>query len=199
MHRDPLQNVAGTSLTASIREMRFCDTESRTLDEPLGMAFPVGPKVDLRSDLAWGNEATWYSPHIDEILCQSHSFRIAGYGDRAVRCSALPLLAVADSDHGSGDLTDLGDLGTALSDDATDQLIWHGHLVRLIVRRWLLSVRVARTQLAPGQCSQCYATINCANIRKVSLRISNVAKMWKWASERSNKSEATRAKTILAN
>lgn len=24
MHRDPLQNVAGTSLTASIREMRFC-------------------------------------------------------------------------------------------------------------------------------------------------------------------------------
>lgn len=88
-------------------------------------------------------QAAWYSPHIDEILCQRHGVRVPGYGDRAVRCSALPLLAIADSDHGAGDLTDLGDLGTAFPDDATDQLIWHGHLMRLIVRRRLLSVRVA--------------------------------------------------------
>lgn len=89
-------------------------------------------------------QAARYSPHIDEILCQCHGVRIPGYGDRAVRRPALTLLAIADSNHGSGDLTDLGDLGTALADDATDQLIWHGHLVRLIVRRRLLSVRVAR-------------------------------------------------------
>lgn len=97
-------------------------------------------------------QATYHSPHIDEILCQRHGVRVPGYGDRAVRCSALPLLAIADSDHGAGDLTDLSDLGTALPDDATDQLIWHGHLMRLIVCRWLLSVRVARTQLASSQC-----------------------------------------------
>lgn len=97
-------------------------------------------------------QASWYSPHVDEILCQRHGVRVPGYGDRAIRCSAFPLLAVADSDHGAGDLTDLGDLSTALADDATDQLIWHGHLMRLIVRRRLLSVRVARTQLASSQC-----------------------------------------------
>lgn len=97
-------------------------------------------------------QATWYSPHIDEILCQRNGVWVPSYGDRAVRCSALPLLTVADSDHGARDLTDLGDLGTALPDDATDQLIWHGHLMRLIVRRRLLSVRVARTQLASSQC-----------------------------------------------
>lgn len=113
------------------------------------MTLPVGPKADLRSDGPEGEMVVtgrvWYSPHIDEILCQRHGVRVPGYGDRAVRCSALPLLAIADSDHGAGDLTDLGDLGTALPDDATDQLIWHGHLMRLIVRRRLLSVRVART------------------------------------------------------
>lgn len=84
-----------------------------------------------------------YSPHADEILCQCHSVRIAGDGDRTICGTTLPLLAVADSDHGAGDLTDLGDLGATLADDAPDQLVRHGHLVRLIVRRWLLPVRVA--------------------------------------------------------
>lgn len=97
-------------------------------------------------------QAALYSPHVDEILCQRHGVRIAGYGDRAVCCSTLSLLAVTDSDHGAGDLTDLGDFSTALADDATDQLIWHGHLVRLIVRRRLLPIRIACSQLAAGQC-----------------------------------------------
>lgn len=129
-------------------------TESRTLDEPVGMDFPSVRRLtfDLIGLKEMVVQAAWYSPHIDEILCQRYGVRVPGYGDRAVRCSALPLLAVADSDHGAGDLTDLGDLGTALPDDATDQLIWHGHLMRLIVRRRLLSVRVARTQLASSQC-----------------------------------------------
>lgn len=86
-----------------------------------------------------------YSPHADEILCQCHSVRISGDGDRTIRGATLPLLAVADSDHSAGDLTDLSDLGTTLADDTTDQLVWHGHLVRLIVPRWLLPVRVAGT------------------------------------------------------
>lgn len=129
-------------------------TESQTLDEPLGMSSCRFRRLtfDLMGLRKMVVQATWYSPHIDEILCQRHGVRVPGYGDRAVRCSALPLLTVADSDHGAGDLTDLGDLGTALPDDATDQLIWHGHLMRLIVRRRLLSVGVARTQLASSQC-----------------------------------------------
>lgn len=96
-------------------------------------------------------QASLYSPHVDEILCQRHSVRIPGYGDRAVCCSTLSLLAITDSDHGAGDLTDLCDFRTAFADDATDQLIWHGHLVRLIVRRRLLPIRIARTKLATGQ------------------------------------------------
>lgn len=97
-------------------------------------------------------QAPLYSPHVDEILCQRYSVRIPGDGDRAVRCSTLSLLAITDSDHSAGDLTDLCDFGATFTDDATNQLIWHGHLVRLIVRRWLLPIRIARTQLASGQC-----------------------------------------------
>lgn len=84
-----------------------------------------------------------YSPHADEILCQCHSVRISGNGDRTIRGATLPLLAVADSDHGAGDLAYLRDLGAAFADDAADKLVRHCHLVRLIVRRWLLPVRVA--------------------------------------------------------
>lgn len=144
--------------------MANCDTPkaepwTRIVHEIL--ADPKGlfrERSDLRSDGPAGaacnvTQATrfWYSPHIDEILCQRNGVRIPGYGDRAVRCSALSLLTVADSDHGARYLTDLGDLGTALADDATDQLVWHGHLVCLIVRRRLLSVCIARTQLASSQ------------------------------------------------
>lgn len=111
----------------------------------------------------------WYSPHVDEILRQRYGVRISSYGDSAIRRSALPLLAIADTDHGAGDLTNLSDLGATLADYATDQLVWHGHLVRLIVRRRLLSVRVACTKLAARQRCQCYETgigKDCANIRR---------------------------------
>lgn len=119
--------------------------------------FPVGPRRPVFL-VVWSDTRkrraghVVYLPHIDEILCQCHGVRIPSYSNRAIRCSAFPFLTVADSDHGARDLTDLGDLGTALSNDATDQLIWHSHFMCLIVRRRLLSVGVTRTQLASGQC-----------------------------------------------
>lgn len=92
--------------------------------------------------------APQYSPHVDEILRQCHGVWISGNGDRTIGGTALSLLAVADPDHRARNLTDLGDLGTTLADDAADQLVRHCHLVRLIVRRWLLPIRVAGAQLA---------------------------------------------------
>lgn len=104
-------------------------------------SFQHGGQIEVTSrDLE-----SWYSPHTDEILCQWHSVRISSNGDCTIRGATLPFLAVADSDHGTGDLTNLSDLGATFADDTTDQLVWHGHLVRLIVCSWLLPIRIAGT------------------------------------------------------
>lgn len=71
------------------------------------------------------------SPHVDEVLGERDRVRIAGYGDGPVGDAILAVVAVGDADHGAGYLTDLCDLGAALADDAADQLVRHGHLVRL--------------------------------------------------------------------
>lgn len=60
------------------------------------------------------------SPHVDEVLGERDRVRIAGYSDGPVGDAVLTVVAVGDADHGAGYLTDLGDLGTALADNATD-------------------------------------------------------------------------------
>lgn len=73
------------------------------------------------------------SPHVDQILGERHGIGIAADGDGPIGVAAFTLLAVRNSNHGTGYLTDLGDLGSALADYAADQVIWHGHFVLLRV------------------------------------------------------------------
>lgn len=101
-------------------------------------------------------DTTGHSPHVDEILGERHGVRIAGDGDGAIRGGALALFAIANAYHGTGYLAYLGDLGAALADNAANQLVRHGHLVRLIVGGRLLSaVLVVGAQLTAGQGCQC--------------------------------------------
>lgn len=86
-------------------------------------------------------------PHVDEILGEGNGVRVAGNGDGAVGGSALALLTITDADHGAGYLAYLRDLGTSLANDATDQLIGHCHLVRLVISCRLLPICVVGAQL----------------------------------------------------
>ena len=45
-------------------------------------------------------------PHVDQILGQSHGLRVARDGDGPVQVGGgVPVLAVGDPDHGSGELS----------------------------------------------------------------------------------------------
>ena len=47
-------------------------------------------------------------PHVDQILGQSHGLRVARDGDGPVQVGGgVPVLAVGDPDHGSGELSSI--------------------------------------------------------------------------------------------
>lgn len=94
-------------------------------------------------------------PHVDQILRQGHRVRITGDGDGPVGVSAVTLLAVRDADHCTGDLADFGDFGTALTDDATDQVVWHCHFMGLGLDLGHAAV-VVGSQLGTGQRCESY-------------------------------------------
>lgn len=92
-------------------------------------------------------------PHVDQVLGHGHSVGISANRDCPVCVACLTLLAVGDPDHGPGDLADFGDFGASLADNATDQVVWHSHLLLLGVglrsSRW-----IGRPQLRAGQSGQ---------------------------------------------
>lgn len=101
-------------------------------------------------------KAKHHLPHVDQILRQGHRIWISGDGDSSVGVSAVPFLAVGDADHGTGDLADFGNLGTALADDAPDQVVWHCHLVGLGLNLGLDVAVVVGPQLGSGQRCKSY-------------------------------------------
>jgi hypothetical protein len=72
-----------------------------------------------------------HSPHVDQILSECNGIGIAADGDCTIGVAAFALLAIRDPNHGTGYLTDLGNLGSALADYTADQIIWHSHFVLL--------------------------------------------------------------------
>lgn len=88
-----------------------------------------------------------HSPHVDQILRQRDGVRIAADGDGAIGVAALAFLAVGDANHGAADLSDFGDFGATLADDAADQVVRHGHLLLLRIGLRLGAILVAGAQL----------------------------------------------------
>lgn len=91
-----------------------------------------------------------YVPHIDQVLGKRDRIRIAGDGDGAIGDATLPIVAVRDTNHRTGDLSDFRYFGATFADDAPDELIGHRHLVCLLIR--ILGIAGVRTaQLRTGQ------------------------------------------------
>lgn len=93
------------------------------------------------------------SPHVNQILSECHGIGSTGDRDGSVRGPALAIVAIRYADHRSGYLSDFRDFGAALADDATDQLVGHGHFRGLLIGV-LLGSRVGCTELRSGQGSE---------------------------------------------
>lgn len=92
-----------------------------------------------------------HSPHVDQILSERNGIGISADCDCTIGVASFALLAVWNSNHGTGNLTNLGDLSAAFADDAADQIIWHSHFMLLCVG--LCSTR-GRAQLWTGEGSE---------------------------------------------
>lgn len=173
MHRDPLQNVAGTSSTASIENGIQWHTESRTLDEPPGM-------TSCRSEgwlsIWWAWRKWWCRPHGTHLILMRYCANATASGFPVmvmVRSVAPPSLSsqllirimAPEIWRISAILVPpfpmmqpISSFGTVIS------CVWLFAagccLFVLLVRSWL-----------PANAANA-VTINCANIRKVLSQIS---------------------------
>lgn len=91
------------------------------------------------------------SPHVDQVLSERDGVGVAADCDRTIGVATLAFFAIRDANHGTGDLTDFGDFGSTLADDAADQVVWHSHFLLLRVR---LRSTLSRTQLRASQGGQ---------------------------------------------
>jgi len=105
------------------------------------------------------------NPHVDEILGERHRLVVAGDADGAVEVGGrVPVLTVGDADHRTRELPDLGHLGAALADDASDELVGDGHLVGLLgVRRPPLAAQHRQRCRVEEICAQGVA-VHCVDV-----------------------------------
>lgn len=112
-----------------------------------------------------------HSPHVDQILSERDGIGISADGDRAVSVAAFALLAVWNSNHGTRNLTNLGDLGASFANDAADQVVWHSHFMLLRIG---LRSTLSRTQLWTGEGGESCAIFsinNCQNLLKFTYNL----------------------------
>lgn len=90
----------------------------------------------------------YHSPHVDQILSESNGVRISADGDGSVSVATFTFFAIWNANHGTGNLTNLSDLGSTFPNYATDQIIWHSHF--MLLRVGLRSI-LSRAQLWAGK------------------------------------------------
>lgn len=103
-----------------------------------------------------------HSPHVDQILSERNGIGIAANGDGTISVATFTLFAIWNADHGTGNLSNLGNFGSSFADYAADQIIWHSHFMLLRIG---LRSSLCRAQLGTGEGSESYINKTSTDLR----------------------------------